>query len=217
MLLFKGKVYAILWGSRAILQLYPPPLEVEGSPLVAAHIPDDINIGSDVFMVESGGQMLLAVYPPGHTGFRLYQMHLRSSSGTGELIRVEFLGDRALFLGTDRCLSVSTRGLLSLRGNSIYFSLVGSPVVLHSLGTKSSEDLAKHCQIHNMVDRIRPSVRPFTIVDHLFTYCHHRQWAEGLMFHEYHHIPQSFKELWDNIEAKNSKLRIPSLRRQRRS
>ncbi|KAM0908640.1 hypothetical protein ACQ4PT_015335 [Festuca glaucescens] len=192
-------------------KLYPPSLEVEGSPVVVAHIPDDININFKIFMVESGGQMLLAVYPPGHSGFRLYEVHLRlrNSTGTGELIRVDSLGDRALFLGTDRCLSVSTRGLPSLRGNSIYFSLVGSPVVLHPLGTESSEDLAKHCQIHNMVDRIRPSVRPFTIVDHLFTYCHPRQWAEGLMFHEYHHIPESFKELRGSIKAKNSKLRIP--------
>jgi hypothetical protein len=178
MLPFQGKVYAILWGSRSILQLYPPSLEVEGSPVVVAHIPDDINLNFKIFMVESGGQMLLAVYPPGHSGFRLYEVHLRlrNSTGTGELIRVDSLGDRALFLGTDRCLSVSTRGLPSLRGNSIYFSIVGSPVVLHPLGTESSEDLAKHCQIHNMVDRIRPSVRPFTIVDHLFTYCHPRQW-----------------------------------------
>jgi hypothetical protein len=33
--------------------------------------------------------------------------------------------------------------------------------------------------------------------------------ADGLMFHEYHHIPESFKELRETIRARNSKLRMP--------
>jgi hypothetical protein len=33
--------------------------------------------------------------------------------------------------------------------------------------------------------------------------------AQGLMFHEYHYIPKSFKELWESIQASDSKLRMP--------
>jgi hypothetical protein len=29
------------------------------------------------------------------------------------------------------------------------------------------------------------------------------------MFHEYHYIPKSFKELWESIQASDSKLRMP--------
>uniref|UniRef100_A0A453QRV1 Uncharacterized protein n=1 Tax=Aegilops tauschii subsp. strangulata TaxID=200361 RepID=A0A453QRV1_AEGTS len=37
----------------------------------------------------------------------------------------------------------------------------------------------------------------------------HRRPTKGLMFHEYHSIPESFEELRKNIKAKDSKLRIP--------
>jgi hypothetical protein len=55
-------------------------------------------------------------------------------------------------------------------------------------------------------------VRPFTIIDHLLTFCHPKEWTKGLMFHEYHDgIPTSFKELWKKIRAKESQLPIPSI------
>jgi hypothetical protein len=180
MLPFQGKLYATSSASRQILQLYPPSLELDDDvpvPAVVAHVPD-VHRFSRYFLVEVGGRMLLVVHPLDHDRFALFVVHLRrSGGGIGKLIPVKCLGDRVLFLNRDRCLSVSARDLPSLMGNSIYFSQNnGSPVVLHSLVTKSSEDLAKHCQIHNMVDRIRPSVRPFTIADHLFTYCHPKEW-----------------------------------------
>jgi hypothetical protein len=93
--------------------------------------------------------------------------------------------DRALFLGGDRCLSVSARDLPSLSSNSIYFSLPRDPIVVHSLGTGLSEPLAKSCQIHDMNDRIRPSVRPFTIVDHLITYANPSEWYVFLAPQQY--------------------------------
>ncbi|KAM0908627.1 hypothetical protein ACQ4PT_015323 [Festuca glaucescens] len=218
MLSFQGKVYATLSPSREIVQLYPPPLgdgDGDSQLVVIAQIPnmfgDHIHF-CQPFLVESGGRMLVADrYPPGElgvVGYGLYEVHLRSG-GTGELIPVKCLGDHALFLNRDRCLSVSARNLPSLSGNSIYFSMSDSPVMLHWLTTGLSEKLAEHCQIHNMVDRIRPSVRPFTIADHLLTYCHPSEWAQGLMFHEYHHIPRSFKELRESIRASISKLRMP--------
>ncbi|KAM0907833.1 hypothetical protein ACQ4PT_015865 [Festuca glaucescens] len=78
-----------------------------------------------------------------------------------------------------------------------------------------SERLAVSCQIHDEKDRIRPSVRPFTIVDHLLTYCHPHEWTKGLMFHEYHSIPESFEELAKYIKAKNSGLHIPRIARKK--
>jgi hypothetical protein len=93
--------------------------------------------------------------------------------------------DRALFLGGDRCLSVSARDLPSLSSNSIYFSLPRDPIVVHSLGTGLSEPLAKSCQIHDMNDRIRPSVRPFTIADHLITYANPSEWYVFLAPQQY--------------------------------
>ncbi|KAF7099475.1 hypothetical protein CFC21_101103 [Triticum aestivum] len=113
------------------------------------------------------------------------------------------------FLNRDRCLSVSARDLPSVSSNSIYFSLHRDPVVVHSVRTGFSEQLAVSCQIHDGKDRIRPSVRPFTIADHLLTYCHPHEWTKGLMFHEYHSIPESFEELRKNIKAKDSELWIP--------
>lgn len=94
----------------------------------------------------------------------------------GKLIPVRSLGDRTLFLGSDRCLLVSARDLPSLSGNSIYFSLPLDSVVMHSLRTGLSERLAVFCQVHNRKDMIRTSVRPFTIADHLRMYCNPREW-----------------------------------------
>jgi hypothetical protein len=180
MLPFQGKLYATSSASRQILQLYPPSLELDDDvpvPAVVAHVPD-VHRFSRYFLVEVGGRMLLVVHPLDHDRFALFVVHLRrSGGGIGKLIPMKCLGDRVLFLNRDRCLSVSARDLPSLMGNSIYFSQNnGSPVVLHSVTTGLSEDLAEHCQIHDMVDRIRPSVRPFTIADHLFTYCHPSEW-----------------------------------------
>ncbi|VAI82725.1 unnamed protein product [Triticum turgidum subsp. durum] len=121
-------------------------------------------------------------------------------------------GDPSLcnyFLSRDRSLSVSARDLPSVNSNSIYFSLYRDPVVVHSVRTGFSERLALSCQIHDGKDRIRPSVRPFTIADQLLTYCHPHEWTKGLMFHEYHSIPESFEQLRKNIKTKDSKLRIP--------
>lgn len=71
-----------------------------------------------------------------------------------------------------------------------------------------TEDLAAQRQIHDGMERVRPSVRPFTVADHLLTFVHPREWTKGLMFHEYHCIPESFEELRKKIRAKDSLLRI---------
>lgn len=217
---FQGKLYATLCCSSEILQLYPPRRQaaLENSAVVG-HVPCfDARVFYDFLLVESGGRMLLVIRhreKNDSEAFKLYEADV--SSHCCRFIPVNSLGDRALFLSGDgQCLSVSARDLPSLSSNSIYFSLPNDPIVMHSLGTGLSEKLAESCKIHDKKDRIRPSVRPFTIADHLMTYCNPSEWSKGLMFHEYQHIPESFKELIENIRAQNRKLRIPRVALQSR-
>uniref|UniRef100_A0ACD5UKT5 Uncharacterized protein n=1 Tax=Avena sativa TaxID=4498 RepID=A0ACD5UKT5_AVESA len=211
---FQGRLYATMGDSREIVQLYP-----RRSPHpVLAHVPNHFGDPRlcKFFLVECRGQTLLAVYyysavqPRGADPFQqiAYKLFALDIDG-GELTPVNGLGGHALFLNGDRCLSVLARDLPSVSSDSIYFTLRCHPVVVHSASTGFSERLAMSCQIHDRKDRIRPSVRPFTIADHLLTYCHDREWTKGLMFHEYHSIPESFEELAKYIKAKDSELRIP--------
>ncbi|KAM0920412.1 hypothetical protein ACQ4PT_007513 [Festuca glaucescens] len=208
---FQGRLYAIKGSSREIMQLYPRTPHP-----VTAHLPvylcDPRLCG--YFLVESGGRVLLVVRhliapPPGaepwqEITFNLYTLDIDRR----KLIPVSCLSKNALFLHNDRCLSVSARDLPSVSSNSIYFSIWRDPVMVYSLRTGFSERLAVSCLIHDMNVRIRPSVRPFTIIDHLLTYCHPYEWTKGLMFHEYHYIPESFEELRKNIKVKDSEVWI---------
>jgi hypothetical protein len=47
---------------------------------------------------------------------------------------------------------------------------------VHSLSKRTCERTSTFSLIHNFKERIRPSVRPFTLADHLLSYCHHVQW-----------------------------------------
>lgn len=96
-----------------------------------------------------------------------------------ELLPVSSIGNLVLFLCRDRCLSISAKHLPSISRNSVYYYyyvLLPNPVVLHSLSNKSFERPTTLCQVHDTTKRIRPSVRPFTLADHLLTYCNHREW-----------------------------------------
>ncbi|XP_071681459.1 uncharacterized protein [Lolium perenne] len=215
---FQGRLYATMGCSREIMQLYP-----RSPHPVLARVPDDFGDPRQCkyFLVECRGQVLLAVHhstarpcgadPFHQNAYKLFALDIDH----GKLIPVSCLGGHALFLNGDRCLSVLASDLPSVSCNSIYHTLRGRPVVVHSVSTGFSEQLAVSCQIHDGKDRIRPSVRPFTIVDHLLTYCHPHEWTKGLMFHEYHSIPESFEELAKYIKAKNSELHIPRIARKK--
>ncbi|XBH64984.1 hypothetical protein VPH35_118652 [Triticum aestivum] len=191
-LLFQGRLYATLSCSSEIVRLYPP--RRKGGPLkVIAHAPHSADRKvCNFYLVE------------------LYVVDLNGGQRR-KLIPVKSIGDTTLFLSHDRCLSVSARDLPSLSSNSIYLSLPSDPIVVHSLATGLSKRLADSCQIHDRKERIRPSVRPFTIADHLITYCNPREWSKGLMFHEYHYIPQSSEELIQKIRAQERELRLPRI------
>jgi hypothetical protein len=221
-LVFQGRLYAGMNDdSFDIVQLYPPtsrPSPESGLPAVVARVPNTSD--HRILLVESDGTILLVVQhdvAPANSatkwweqqGFKMYAVDLDNDGCNWRLTPVRSIGDRALFLSNDGgCLSVSARDLPSLTRNSIYFSVNSHPVVMHSLTTGLSEDLAAECQIHDRKERIRPSVRPFTIADHLLAFCHPREWTKGLMFHEYHVIPQSFTQLRKNIHAKESQQRF---------
>ncbi|CAN6302160.1 unnamed protein product [Urochloa humidicola] len=214
---FQGRLYGFLRLTTKIVQVYPP------NPLgpVVAHVPDKFGrpCHCEYHLVESGRDMLLVVQhenvkrqgtePRQCYAFAMFRVDI---SDRWRLFPVISLGNQALFLHMDRCLSVSAKDLPSIRSNSVYFSVfLPDHVVLHSLSNRSFERPTTLCQVHNMKERIRPSVRPFTIADHLLTYCSHREWARGLMFHEYKGVPHCFEDLWKKIRAQDSQLRIPHL------
>ncbi|XBH92421.1 hypothetical protein VPH35_083550 [Triticum aestivum] len=227
---FQGQLYGFLQTSRQIVQVYPPKLLGPGP--VVAHVP--IKFGNPFFcsyyLVESDGHMLLVVKSMNLVGrdveeWRRYVIVIFKvdvSLGHWELIPVSSLGDRALFVSMDRCLSVKAKNLPSISSNSIYLTVpLPDPVVMHSLSSQSFEWPTTLCQVHDVKEKIHPSVRPFTIADHLLTYCNHREWATGLMFHEYYTIPKSYEELWKKIRAQDSEVRISrvqdSIRKGKRS
>uniref|UniRef100_A0ACD5Y231 Uncharacterized protein n=1 Tax=Avena sativa TaxID=4498 RepID=A0ACD5Y231_AVESA len=199
-LAFRGRLYATTKASTNILQVYPPTYN--NTFPVDTPIPDALGDPSSCiyFLVQSHGRMLLAVRhyastPTVHTAFKVFEVDLERR----RLEPVRGIGGRALVLGTDRCLSVSARDLPSISGNSVYcssqygvecFSLGGGPAGLEWFAALRS-------------------VRPFTIVDHLITYCNHLQWARGLMFHEYQDIPDCLEELKRKIRKQDSQLHIP--------
>ncbi|RLN17868.1 hypothetical protein C2845_PM02G36440 [Panicum miliaceum] len=182
---FQGRLYGFVRFSRQVVQVYPP--NPPAGPLVA-HVPDEFGNPfmwhCQYYLVEYGTHMLLVVRhgnvkregtePWQRSAFAMFRVDI---SDRWRLLPVTNLGDQALFLREDRCLSVSAKDLPSISSNSVYFSAPPPDnVIWHSLNDKSFERPTMFCKVHNLKERIRPSVRPFTIADHLLTYCSHREW-----------------------------------------
>ncbi|PVH64774.1 hypothetical protein PAHAL_2G356200 [Panicum hallii] len=215
---FQGRLFGIRKDTRQIIQLYPHlPY-----PVVAC-IPNSFGRPNmcDCYLVDFGGRMLLTVqhriidqclegWQPFAFAFFLVNVHQR------ELVPVDSLGDRAIFLNKDRCLCVSAKDLPSISGNSVYFSLhTTDPVAVHSLSKRTCERTSTFSLIHNFKERIRPSVRPFTLADHLLSYCHHVQWSKGFMFHEYFSIPASWKKMVRKLKAQDQEIQVPFMIREK--
>lgn len=197
---FQGRFYATTLNSPSpdIVQLYPPKPTLDNVVATAPAVPHS----DTLHLVESAGRMLLVVRhimarvtPTDQQllTFAIYTVDFDDDGNNGgrpTLTPVRGLGDRALFLGDGGCLSVSARDLPSLSSNSIYFSTPFFPLQVRSVAAdrpSRSEDLAAQCQIHDRKERIRPSVRPFTIVHHLLAFCHPRQWTKS---HQRAHVPR---------------------------
>ncbi|KAG2645048.1 hypothetical protein PVAP13_2KG394800, partial [Panicum virgatum] len=224
---FQGRLFGIRKGTGQTIQLYPRHLQYPvvacipnsfGPPLMCYYWPclDDstkIFAQKDECMHEFGGRMLLTVQhrriDPCLEGwqpfafafafaFFLVNVHRR------ELVLVDSLGDRAIFLNKERCLCVSAKDLPSISGNSVYFALPTTDPVVRTFERTSTFSL-----IPDFKERILPSVRPFTLADHLMTYCHHVQWTKGFMFHEFFSIPASWKKMLRKLNAQDSEIQVP--------
>ncbi|XP_062194526.1 uncharacterized protein LOC133897727 [Phragmites australis] len=210
---FNGRLYGVTRVGRQLVQIYPQYKHVDP---VVAEVPKELGLPQSCcyYLVESTGAMLLAVLHKVSgecsNAFALFKVDLCRQ----ELTRVPSLGDRALFLSDDRCLSVSARDLPSISGNCIYFTLSNAckPIMVHSLNDGSFESLPMSCLEHDQSVLTQTSVQPFTLADHLITYCHHREWTRGLMFHEFYFIPNYWDKLRKRIAVQDSEVVVPRLR-----
>lgn len=211
---FQGSLFGIRKGTRELVQVYPLFPQYP----VVARIPRVFGCPTlcYYYLVDFGGHMLLAVqhrcvgqgegWQP--FAFALFLVNVRSRGLVPYALGG--LGDQALFLSADRCLCVSARKLPSISGNSIYFSMPNcDPIVVYSLSSRTFERTSTFAHIHDLKERIRPSVRPFTLADHLMTYCNHLEWSKGIMFHEYYVIPLSWK--MRNMMLQDCEIRVPGL------
>ncbi|KAL6655998.1 hypothetical protein ACP70R_006824 [Stipagrostis hirtigluma subsp. patula] len=210
---FQGRLYGVTSNQRQLVQVYPE----RRNPRIA-HIPTNFGVpnGHRFFLLESAARLMLVLryvdysirYP--NYGFALFEVDT-NDHGEG-LAPVSAIGDRALFLSHERCLSVSRKDLPSIAGDAIYFySHSSDPVIMHCVSNGRRERTSTFSIIYDGNDRVRPSVRPFTLADQLLTYCYHRHWSRGLMFHEYHEIPTSDNKLCEKLRAQDREVKVPRL------
>ncbi|TVU18858.1 hypothetical protein EJB05_34973, partial [Eragrostis curvula] len=114
-----------------------------------------------------------------------------------------------------RCISVSAKDHPSVCGDSIYMSPTWAPAILHTLSNGTFERMSR-CSLtsHLGVNTVH-SVRPFTLMDQLLTYCNHTEWSKGFMFHEYHANAATLgADFLMELCAQDKEIRIPSLSKQ---
>ncbi|KAL6656413.1 hypothetical protein ACP70R_007239 [Stipagrostis hirtigluma subsp. patula] len=184
---FEGRLYGVVASRREVVQVYP-----ERRNTVVAHIPDySIPQAHLFFLVESGERLVLVVrhfdvgsrQPPSWAcwAFAVFEVDTAGEQRELALAPVSSLGDRALFLGGDRCVSVSHGDLPSISRDAIYFHHDHpDPVVMYSVASGAFVRTSTLSVTHDYSKIIRPSVRPFTLADHLLTYCSHRHWRTNV-------------------------------------
>uniref|UniRef100_A0A0A9ASN4 KIB1-4 beta-propeller domain-containing protein n=1 Tax=Arundo donax TaxID=35708 RepID=A0A0A9ASN4_ARUDO len=210
---FQGKLFGVKKASRRVVQVYPPSSQHK----VVARIPKEIGFPFNCccHLVESGGHALLVLQQPITDEWSsgewvpftvaLFDVNISSQ----KITPVSSLGDRALFLGNDRNISVSAKHLPSICSNAIYISQpTRNPTMMHSLSNRAFEQTSTFSPIH---ERTGNSVRPFTLADHLLTYCNHTEWARGLMFHEFYPISVPLEKLLMKFRAQDNEVRVPCL------
>ncbi|KAL6601359.1 hypothetical protein ACP70R_044579 [Stipagrostis hirtigluma subsp. patula] len=182
---FEGRLYGVVSSRREVVQVYPE----RRSPVVA-HIPDySIPQAHLFFLVESGERLVLVVrhfdvgsrQPQSWACWAFALFEVDTGGEQRGLAPVSSLGDRALFLGGDRCVSVSHGDLPSISRDAIYFHHDHpDPVVMYSVASGAFVRTSTLSVTHDYSKIIRPSVRPFTLADHLLTYCYHRHWRTNV-------------------------------------
>ncbi|KAJ1290351.1 hypothetical protein BS78_02G236200 [Paspalum vaginatum] len=211
---FNGRLYGMKRIRRQLVQVYPLHKHIDP---VVAEVPRDLGSPRSCryYLVESMGAIVVAVLHKisgeKFNAFALFRMDL----GRQELIRVPSLGNQALFLRDDRCLSVSTKSQPSISSNCIYFAMpkTWDPVMVYSLSDGSFERMpTSWLELDKTAAVPWTSVRPYTLAHHLLTYCHHRAWARGLMFHELFSTPKYWnKRLTRKIREQDSEVVVPRL------
>uniref|UniRef100_A0A8R7UHK0 KIB1-4 beta-propeller domain-containing protein n=1 Tax=Triticum urartu TaxID=4572 RepID=A0A8R7UHK0_TRIUA len=214
---FDGGLYGVTRVGRQLLQVYPVPDDPHTNAVVA-EVPKELGDPESClyYLMESMGAMHVDVLHRvvrdtfGPVTSTIFRVDLRRR----ELVRVTSLGDRALFISRDRCLSVLSRDLPSISGNSVYFARPGEdPVEVYPLCDGSFESTVTASQSSDIRNGVLPtSVRPFTLADHLATYCRHREWTRGLMFHEHCYMRPTWSELWKRMTAQDSEVVVSRLR-----
>ncbi|GJN31207.1 hypothetical protein PR202_gb19573 [Eleusine coracana subsp. coracana] len=180
---FQGKLFGVSKGSRNLIQVYPPSLQqcVVAQISVQFKLPDVCCFN----LVEFQGHIILAVRLPrsddlSSDRWRPFTFALfHANMSNGKLAQVNSLGNNhALFLGNDRCISVSVKGFPSICRDSVYISQrTPSPTILHTISTGRFEQMSRRSHISDSseVNKLH-SIRPFTLVDQLLTYCNHAEW-----------------------------------------
>lgn len=178
---FEGKLFGVNKGSRNLIQVYPPSLQ----QCVVAQISIEFELlDSCCFnLVECQGQMLLAVQMPrmddcSSERWRSFTLALFGTNmSNGKLTQVNSLRNHALFLGQDRCISIFVKDFPSICGESIYLSRpTRAPTLLHTLSNGRFEQISRSSFISDSEVKKLHSIRPFTLVDQLLTYCNHAEW-----------------------------------------
>uniref|UniRef100_A0A0D9XDL1 KIB1-4 beta-propeller domain-containing protein n=1 Tax=Leersia perrieri TaxID=77586 RepID=A0A0D9XDL1_9ORYZ len=150
---FHGRLYGFRRFTRQIVQVYPPkPI----NPVVA-HVPDKFGdpVSCSYKLVDSFGHMLLVVHylSPRHIeakelwqrcAFAIFEVDVNSS---WKLRPVRSIGNLALFICKDRCLSVSAKDLPSISRNSVY----------HCVTAKSCRFILSKRPIVRAANKIVPS------------------------------------------------------------
>ncbi|KAK3133793.1 hypothetical protein QOZ80_6AG0541120 [Eleusine coracana subsp. coracana] len=209
---FNGQLYGVTRVGRQLVQVYP--LHEHVDPVVA-QVPKDLGHPKTCryYLVESMGAMLVAVLHRRQGkrsgAFTIFKADLSSHT---LITGVPSLVDHALFLGDDRCLSVSAKDLQSISSNSVYFASPRAPKIsVHSLNDGLFECLSTCLDSSRTPVMSWAYVQPFTLADHLLTYCHHREWTRGVMFHLFY-MPSFSAELQKRFHAQDSQVVVPRLR-----
>ncbi|XP_062028545.1 uncharacterized protein LOC133744457 [Rosa rugosa] len=139
-LFYNGKIYTLeIQKSKTIVTAYS--LNEQLQPLLSRrYVGQDIETETRVeaCLVESRGDLLLVkrqFSQQGHTtGFQVFKLLLVEEDGSARCVKLQSLGDQALFWGRDGCISLPAAGRFSLfEENHIYFMNILYKIGVYSL------------------------------------------------------------------------------------
>ncbi|KAK6234279.1 hypothetical protein QUC31_006685 [Theobroma cacao] len=127
-LLFKGQIHAICGKGRLLRFRSDDP---ESTQRFIAYPPEDAFRDERIYLLESLGELLGVFRCSSSTPFEkrydtkrflVYMLDSDNDGNLGTWLRLNHLGDRALFVGEGNSWSVCTANILNCRSNCIYFT-----------------------------------------------------------------------------------------------